>query len=110
VVNLEVGTDILAGGTSHHPVRDLASNVVVKKRQRIDRWALTVSFPEPYEPYVLNDGELANGASALHETYLSLSKALPQISYYTDMLKVFMSDKPGQQFSQTESITGSQSR
>lgn len=71
-------------------------------------WALTVSFPEAYEPYVLNDGELANGASALRETYVSLSKALPQISYYaaTDMLKVFMSERPGQPFSQTESIHG----
>lgn len=71
-------------------------------------WALTVSYPEPYEPYVLPDGRLDNGAFALRETYVSLSKALPQISYYarTKMLKVFMSDAPGQTFSQTEEING----
>lgn len=71
-------------------------------------WALTVSYPEPYEPYILKDGSLANGAFALRETYLSLSKALPQISYYagTDKLKVFMSRSPGQRFSQTEALNG----
>ena len=71
-------------------------------------WALTVSYPEPYEPYILKDGSLANGAFALRETYLSLSKTLPQISYYagTDKLKVFMSRSPGQRFSQTEEVNG----
>ena len=71
-------------------------------------WALTVSYPEPYAPYVLPDGTLANGAFALRDAYSSLSKALPQISYYagTDKLKVFMSRVSGQKFSQTEDVNG----
>ena len=71
-------------------------------------WSLTVSFPESNQPYVLNDGSLANGAFALRDTYNSLSKALPQISYYagTDKLKVFMSGVPGGRFSRTEDING----
>jgi hypothetical protein len=71
-------------------------------------WALTDSYPEPYEPYVRRDGTLANGAFALRDAYTSLSKALPQISFYagTDKLKVFMSDIPGQSFSRTEEING----
>jgi len=71
---------------------------------------LTVSYPEAYEPYILADGSAANGAFALRETYESLSKALPQISYYaaTDKLKVFMADSPGQRFTQTESVNGFQ--
>jgi len=71
-------------------------------------WALTVSYPESNQPYVLNDGTLANGAFALRDTYDSLSKALPQISYYagTNKLKVFMSGVPGQRFSQTEDVNG----
>jgi len=57
---------------------------------------------------VLNDGTLANGAFALQDTYDSLSKALPQISYYagTNKLKVFMSGVPGQRFSQTQDVNG----
>ena len=71
-------------------------------------WALTVSYPEPYEPYILFDGTEANGASALRETYTSLIKALPQISYYaaTNKLKVFMSNSPGQRFTQNEDVNG----
>jgi hypothetical protein len=71
-------------------------------------WALTVSYPESHAPYVLPDGTLANGAFALRDTYSSLSKALPQISYYTgsDKLKVFMSALPGQRFSQAEVVNG----
>jgi len=71
-------------------------------------WALTVSYPESHQPYVLNDGALANGAFALRDTYSSLAKALPQISYYaaTDKLKVFMSRSPGQRFSATETVNG----
>jgi len=71
-------------------------------------WALTVSYSESNQPYVLNDGTLVNGAFALRDTYNSLSKALPQISYYagTDKLKVFMSGVPGQRFSQTEDVNG----
>jgi hypothetical protein len=71
-------------------------------------WALTVSYPESDQPYVLGDGSLANGAFALRDTYSSLSKALPQISYYatTEKLKVFMSRTPGQRFSATETVNG----
>ena len=71
-------------------------------------WSLTVSYPESNQPYVLNDGTLANGAFALRDTYSSLAKALPQISYYaaTDKLKVFMSRSPGQRFSTTETVNG----
>ena len=71
-------------------------------------WALTVSYPEAYEPYILPDGREANGASALRDTYSSLTKALPQISYYatTDKLKIFMSNSPGQRFSRAEDVNG----
>jgi len=71
-------------------------------------WALTVSFPESHEPYILPDGREANGASALRDPYMSLMKALPQISYYaaTDKLKVFMSDLPGQRFTRSEGVNG----
>jgi hypothetical protein len=71
-------------------------------------WALTVSYPENYSPYVLGDGTLANGAFMLRDAYSSLSKALHQISYYagTDNLKVFMSRLPGQRFSQTADVNG----
>src|SRR5262249_11121454 len=71
-------------------------------------WALTVSYPEPHEPYILPDGSEANGAPALRDTYLSLTKALPQVSYYatTDKLKVFMAQAPGQRFSQTRELNG----
>jgi len=69
-------------------------------------WALTVSYPESNQPYVLGDGTLANGAFALRDTYSSVMKALPQVSYYatTDKLKVFMSASPGQRFATTESV------
>jgi len=71
-------------------------------------WALTVSFPESHEPYILSDGREANGASTLRDTYTSLTKALPQISYYaaTDKLRVFMSDSPGQRFTRSEEVNG----
>jgi len=71
-------------------------------------WALTVSYPEPYEPYILPDGGEANGAPALRDTYTSLAKALPQISYYaaTDKLKVFMSNSPGERFTDTDDVGG----
>ncbi len=71
-------------------------------------WALTVSYPENNEPYILQDGHAAHGAGALHDTYSSLSKALPQLSYYggTEKLKVFMSELPGQEFSQTQYLSG----
>jgi hypothetical protein len=71
-------------------------------------WALTVSYPESNQPYVLSDGSLANGAYALRDAYTSLGKALPQISYYatTNKLKVFISRSPGLRFSETTNVNG----
>ena len=71
-------------------------------------WALTVSYPEPYEPYILPDGTEANGANALRETYSSLAKALAQVSYYagTRKLKVFMASSPGERFTQSGDVNG----
>src|SRR5438046_10231651 len=71
-------------------------------------WALTVSYPEPYEPYILPDGSEANGANALRETYSSLAKALAKVSYYagTDKLKVFMANSPGERFTQSGEVNG----
>jgi hypothetical protein len=47
-------------------------------------WALTVSYPESNQPYVLNDGTLTSGAFALRDTYSSLGEALPQIHHGQD--------------------------
>ncbi len=71
-------------------------------------WALTVSYPEPYAPYVLADGSLANGAFLLRDAYSSLSKVIPQISYYaaSNKSKVFMARLSSQKFSQTEDVNG----
>ncbi|MFB3922960.1 MAG: DUF5597 domain-containing protein [Terriglobia bacterium] len=71
-------------------------------------WALSDSYPVPYQPYVLPDGSLANGAPALRDTYLSLRAALPQIATYagTEKLKVFMSRLPGERFSETRDVNG----
>ena len=71
-------------------------------------WALTVSYPESNQPYVLSDGTLANGAFDLWDTYSSLGKALPQISYFanSEKVKVFMSRSPGKRFSTTEDVNG----
>jgi hypothetical protein len=72
-------------------------------------WALTVSYPEPYEPYILPDGTEGNGAPALRDTYTSLRKALAQISYYaaSSKLRLFMADSPGQRFTETADVNGS---
>ena len=71
-------------------------------------WALNVSYPDPYQPYVLPDGALANGAHALQDCYKSLGKALSLISFYagTDKLRVFMSQLPGKSFSTTADVHG----
>ncbi len=71
-------------------------------------WALSVSYPAAYSPYVLGDGSLANGAFALRDTYASIAKALAPISYYggTEKAKAFMSPLPGRKFSQTEDVNG----
>jgi hypothetical protein len=105
--NLPAITEINSGST---PVTSRLAYIAVGEfgAPIFAPWALTVSYPEPYEPYILPDGTEANGASALRETYSSLTKALPQISYYagTDKLKVFMAQAPGQRFSQIEDING----
>lgn len=71
-------------------------------------WALTVSYPESYQPYVLPDESLGNGSPALHDAYAALEKALPQILFYatTDKLKVFMSPLPGHPFSDAADVNG----
>ncbi|MGO8789076.1 MAG: beta-galactosidase [Terriglobia bacterium] len=71
-------------------------------------WALTMSYPESNEPYILHDGRLANGALALQEAYQSLEMALPQILIYagTDKLKVFQAPAGGQGFSVTGTVNG----
>jgi hypothetical protein len=73
-------------------------------------WALNISYPTRYQPYVLNDGALANGAFALRDCYSSLSKAMAPVSYYaaTEKLKVFMSRHPGQRFSLTQDVNGAE--
>ena len=71
-------------------------------------WALTMSYPESNEPYILHDGRLANGALALQEAYLSLESALPQILIYagTDKLKVFQAPVADRQFSSSDTVNG----
>ncbi len=71
-------------------------------------WALNVSYPADYQPYVLPNGSLANGAFALRDAYTSLRMALPQVSYYagTGKERVFMADLPGQKFSETRDVNG----
>ena len=105
--NLPAITEINSGAT---PVTSRLAYIAVGEfgAPIFAPWALTVSYPESHAPYVLPGGTLANGAFALLDTYSSLSKALPQISYYarTDKLKVFMSTLPGQRFSQTEDVNG----
>lgn len=103
--NLPAITEINSGNT---PVTSRLAYIAVGKfgAPLYSPWALTESYPEPYEPYILPDGSEANGASALRETYTSLRKALPQIAYYanTDKLRVFMSQLPGQRFSETKVV------
>ncbi len=105
--NLPAITEINSGST---PVTSRLAYIAVAEfgAPIFSPWALTVSYPEPYEPYILRDGNEANGASALRETYTSLTKALPQVSYYaaTEKLKVSMSNSPGQRFTQSGDING----
>lgn len=71
-------------------------------------WSLTVSAPTFFQPYVRDDGSLANGASALRDCYVSLSMALPEIAYYaaSEKLKVFMSPAPDREFSDSKNVGG----
>jgi hypothetical protein len=72
-------------------------------------WALDISYPTPYHPYVLLDGTIANGGPGLRDCYTSIGKAMEQISTYagTEALKVFMSARPGDSFSSVQDICGS---
>lgn len=69
-------------------------------------WSLIVSYPARQEPYVMPDGELANGAFALSAAYEVLNEALPAISYWggTEHAKVFLADFPNTRFSKTEAL------
>ncbi|MGO8718071.1 MAG: hypothetical protein ACLQMO_02485 [Acidobacteriaceae bacterium] len=64
-------------------------------------WSLIISYPERDQPYVLPNGELANGAFARSAAYDLLNRALPAISYLggTKHAHVFLADLPGGQFS-----------
>lgn len=69
-------------------------------------WSLVVSYPTPRKPYVLENGQLANGAFALASDYGLLNRALPAISYWggTKHAKVFLADLPDTRFSKTQSM------
>jgi hypothetical protein len=71
-------------------------------------WALNISYPTPFRPYVMGDGTIANGGPGLRDCYLSIGKALSQIATYagTDQLKVFVSRVPGERFSSVEDVAG----
>lgn len=71
-------------------------------------WAINVSYPTPYEPYVLDDGSLANGAVALQEAYQVISLAMSPLALFagTDSLKVFMGISPGERFDTTRDLNG----
>jgi hypothetical protein len=75
-------------------------------------WALHVSYPTPYEPYVLEGDTLAHGGPALRDCYLSLRKALAPIAYYagTGRLAVFMSPFPGEAHAETRDVAGAEVR
>lgn len=71
-------------------------------------WALNVSYPTPYQPYIREDGSIANGGYELKDCYRVLGKAMAAISRYgwTDHLKVFMGVQPGEKFSDTRDLGG----
>lgn len=71
-------------------------------------WSLTWSYPGQDEPYVLHDGQLANGAASLRRAYQSLEMALPPILTYagTDKLAVFQAATSGEPFRTTATING----
>ena len=71
-------------------------------------WSLDVSCPRRFESYILPDGALANGAFALRDAYRAIGDAMPWVAYYaqTDRLRVFLSEVPGESFSQTEDLDG----
>jgi len=101
VTEMNSGPDPVAPRLTYIAVGEFGSPIVAP-------WALSVSYPGTPAPYVRKDGSLANGAFALRDAYSSISKALPQISYYanTDRLTVFTSNLPGQKFAHTEDVDG----
>lgn len=71
-------------------------------------WCLTVSYPEPYQPYLSADGKLENGAPSFHEAIQALSLALPPILTYagTEKIRVFQAPAIGQSYSANETVNG----
>jgi hypothetical protein len=71
-------------------------------------WSLTWSYPEQDEPYVLHDGQLANGAMSLRRAYRSLKMALPPILNYagTKKLAVFQAATAGESFRTDATVNG----
>ena len=71
-------------------------------------WCLTVSYPEMYQPYLLADGRLGNGAAAFHDAVQALSLALPPILTYagTEKIRVFQAPAIGQSYSTEETVNG----
>ncbi len=71
-------------------------------------WALNISYPAPYQPYVLSDGSLANGAFRLRDCYTALRRSLPLIASRatTDDLAVFLSNRPGEEFTTWKDLRG----
>ena len=71
-------------------------------------WALNVSYPTPYQPYIRTDGSIANGGYELKDCYRILDKAMVAISRYgkTEHLKVFMGVQPGEKFTDIRDLGG----
>lgn len=71
-------------------------------------WSLIESYPTENKPYVLQDGDLANGAFALSSAYDLLNRALPAISFWggTAHSRVFLAPLSGDTFSETEEMEG----
>lgn len=75
-------------------------------------WALHISYPTPFEPYVLPDGTIAHGGPAFRDCCLSLRKVLPLIAYYanSEKLAVFMAPYPGEGYSVVRDVNGAEVR
>lgn len=73
-------------------------------------WALNVSYPAPYQPYVTENGTIANGGYELRDCYQTLGKILAPVARYggTERLKVFMAIQPEQKFSDIQDLGGCQ--
>lgn len=71
-------------------------------------WALNVSYPKPFHPYIKPDGSIANDGPDLRDCYQTLNKIMVPVSLYagTSQMKVFMAVQPGQEFSDTRNLGG----